>query len=118
MMTRFHDCSWLVVTLSTVLVSGESDPAMEVISADFWVDLELLSPHQKHYGTPSLNKTSPHLFHQLRHPILKLNCVLLLTVFWIPLMSVANTKLVLLHLSMISLMNLQKEYDNGMTHMI
>ena len=26
-----------------MLVSGESDPAMEVVSADFWVDLESLS---------------------------------------------------------------------------
>ena len=26
-----------------MLVSGESDPAMEVISADLWVDLELRS---------------------------------------------------------------------------
>ena len=42
MMTLFDDCSWLVVTLFTVLVSGQFDPAMEVISADLWVDLALL----------------------------------------------------------------------------
>ena len=43
MMTLFDDCSWLVVTLFTVLAAGEYDPAMEVISADFWVDFVLLS---------------------------------------------------------------------------